>query len=177
MSLKELTRDKHTAAESTAFMRAVFQTKLPIDLWADFTYQKQLIYNGIEGVAGALGYLNDLPDIQRCHYLYLDYKSICPENRHSYRQETIDYYQYIRSLFDKGNSVLAHLYVWHMGDLYGGQQIKKIIKTSHRALEFKNPQLLVENIRSKLDDSLGPEALVAFDWAIKILESYDRNLE
>jgi hypothetical protein len=51
--------------------------------------------------------------------------------------------------------------------------IKKVVKAPHRALDFKDPQTLMVNLRAKLDDSLGEEANVAFDWAIKILQSYE----
>jgi heme oxygenase len=174
MSLKELTADKHRAAEDTAFMKAVIDGTISKNLWADFTYQKQLIYNVIEGMAGSKGLLNDLPDIRRAHYLYMDYQEMnVPDIK--FRQTAIDYHNYILSLTDQ-DKILAHLYVWHMGDLFGGQMIKKIVKQPHRALDFKDPGTLMTNLRAKIDDRLGDEANVAFDWAIKIMESYDRNL-
>lgn len=174
MSLKELTAAKHTEAENTKFMKAVFARKMSKDMWADFTYQKSLFYNGIEGVAGACGLLKDLPDIQRAHYLYLDYKDMTSGAiAHAYRLPAIEYYKYILSLFPNGEKVLAHLYVWHMGDMFGGQMIKKIVDAPHRNLEFKNPELLKQTIRSKLNDSMAEEANIAFDWAIKILNDYN----
>ena len=48
MSLKDLTSAKHTEAESTPFMKAVFAKTLPFDLWVDWTFQKTLFYNTIE---------------------------------------------------------------------------------------------------------------------------------
>lgn len=174
MSLKEATYEKHKAAETTPFMKAVFAQKLPLDLWADFTYQRSLIYNGIEGVAGACGVIQDLPDISRAHYLYLDYKSMTGgELKHPYRLVAIDYYKYILSLFPNPDRIIAHLYVWHMGDLFGGQMIKKIVPTSHKSLEFKNPDVLKATIRAKLKDEMADEANIAFDWAIKLLNDYN----
>lgn len=174
MSLKELTADKHTSAESTKFMKSVFDGTLDMDQWADFTYQKTLIYNGIEVSAKALGLLADLPDVERCHYLYLDYREQTGgEFKHKFNDVAIEYYKYIKSLYPDSNRILAHLYVWHMGDLFGGQMIKKIIKAPHRALDFKDPKTLMTNLRAKLTDELGEEANVAFDWAIKLLQCYE----
>jgi heme oxygenase len=170
MSLKDLTSEKHAAAENTAFMKSVFKKTMPLETWADFTLQKQLIYNAIEVMAGSKGLLNDLPDIRRAHYLYMDYREMNKDK--VFRSPAIDYHNYILSLTDV-DKILAHLYVWHMGDLFGGQMIKKIVQAPHRALEFKDPQTLMTNLRAKLDDRLGEEANVAFDWAIKIMESYD----
>lgn len=178
MSLKELTAEKHKEAETTNFMKSVFAKQLPDDLWADFTYQKSLIYNGIEGVAGACGLLKDLPDIQRAHYLYKDYTGLTNSKMsHSYRQVAIDYYKYVLSIFPDADRIMAHVYVWHMGDLFGGQMIKKIVPGPHNALTFKNPEELKNTIRTKLKDTMADEANVAFDWAIKLLNDYDNSLE
>jgi heme oxygenase len=155
-------------------MKLVFKQQMPKDLWADFTYQKSLIYNGIEGVAGACGLLKDLPDIQRAHYLYLDYKEMIENKTNvTYRQVAIDYYKYILSLFPDEDRIAAHLYVWHMGDLFGGQMIKKIVDAPSRALTFKDPEQLKVTIRTKLKDTMADEANVAFDWAIKLLNDYE----
>lgn len=173
MSLKELTKEKHAAAENTKFMKSVFDGTMSLDTWADFTYQKQLIYNGIEGMAGSKGLLTDLPDIRRAFYLFMDYQEMNNGKDHKvFRQVAIDYHNYILSLTDT-NKILAHLYVWHMGDLFGGQMIKKIVKAPHRSLEFKDPHTLMTNLREKLSDDLGDEANLAFDWAIKLMDSYD----
>lgn len=174
MNLKEATADKHKEAETTNFMKAVFKKKLPTDLWADFTYQKSLIYNGIEGVAGACGLLNDLPDIRRTFHLYKDYTRMTDKKIvHKYRQPAIDYYNYILSIFPDTDRIMAHLYVWHMGDLYGGQMIKKIVDAPHSNLDFKDPETLKSNIRIKLKDSMANEANIAFEWAIKLLNDYN----
>jgi hypothetical protein len=53
--------------------------------------------------------------------------------------------------------------------------IKKVLPPPHRNLEFVNVDQLKETIRAKLDDSLGDEAIVAFDWAIKIMHTYDNQ--
>jgi heme oxygenase len=174
MTLKEKTSEKHRLAETTAFMKALFKKELPKKVWADFTYQKSLIYNGIEGVAGACGLMQDLPDIHRTHYLYKDYLELSEGTfRPPYRQVAIDYYKYILSLFPNADRIMAHVYVWHMGDLYGGQMIKKIVPGPHAGLTFKNEELLKNTIRTKLKDDMADEANIAFDWAIKLLNDYE----
>ena len=153
-------------------MKTVIAGNISKELWADFTYQKQLVYNAIEGAAGALGITKDLPDVQRCFYLAEDFREMNVDGI-KYRQEAIDYYHYILSIAKDHDKVLAHLYVWHMGDLFGGQMIKTIVDAPHRALDFKDAGALRTAFRAKLDDRLGDEANVAFDWAIKLMNSYD----
>lgn len=178
MSLKELTAEKHKEAESTPFMQAVFKRSLPQELWADWTYQKTLFYGGIEGAAGACRLLGDLPDIRRAFYLYMDFQDMWDKNttRPDFRPEVVDYYNYILSIGQDPHKIMAHLYTWHMGDMFGGQMIKKVVPGSHRNLEFQDIPTLMTNIRAKLDDSMADEANVAFDWAIKMMRGYDASL-
>jgi heme oxygenase len=177
MSLKDLTVVKHAEAESTPFMKAVFAKTLPQDLWIDWTYQKWLFYGAIEGAAGANQLLGDLPDLRRTFYLFIDYNEMNNDSKkHQFRPVVIDYYKYLISIAKEPDKIMAHLYTWHMGDMFGGQMIKKIVPGAHRNLEFADPRTLMTNIRAKLDDSMGDEANVAFDWAIRMMRDYDSSL-
>ena len=177
MSLKELTAFNHAKAESTPFMKAVFARTLPFDLWIDWTLQKTLFYGTIEDSAGANGLLDDLPDLRRELYLTLDYNEMNGDSpKHVFRPVVIEYNNYLLSISNEPNKIMAHLYTWHMGDMFGGQMIKKIVPGAHRNLEFIDSKTLITNIRAKLDDSMGDEANVAFDWAIRMMRDYDNSL-
>lgn len=174
MTLKESTYEKHKLAEQSVFMKKLFSGQLPIDYWADFIYQKSLIYNVIERLAEVNGLLSDLKDIKKTHDLYNDYMDLTDKNfNHCYRNVTIDYYKYILALESNVDAIMAHMYVWHMGDLFGGQMIKKLVPGPHRSLTFKNTETLKNSIRAKLKDSMAVEANIAFDWAIKLLNDYE----
>jgi hypothetical protein len=55
--------------------------------------------------------------------------------------------------------------------------IKKILNyVPHRNLEFKDVEATKNTIRAKLNDSIGDEAIVAFEWAIKLMHTYDSEL-
>jgi len=177
MGLKELTLESHRAAENTLFMQAIFKQNLPQDVWVDFTYQKWIFYGALEGCASAVGLFGDLPDIRRYFYLYCDWVEGAKGIHSTSNKTTLDYYNYIHSLYPDSKRLMAHVYVWHMGDLYGGQSIRKLVPGNHRALEFKDPQGLILKIREKIDDSMSDEANVAFSWAIKLLKEYDTRLE
>jgi heme oxygenase len=158
-------------------MKAVFAKTLPFDLWVDWTYQKWLFYGAIEGAAGANRLLGDLPDLRRAFYLFMDYNEMNVERKkHEFRPIAIDYYKYLISIANDPNKIMAHLYTWHMGDMFGGQMIKKIVPGAHRNLEFEDARTLITNIRAKLDDSMGDEANIAFDWAIRMMRDYDNSL-
>lgn len=171
MSLKELTKDNHTAAEQTKFMKAVFKKELPFSVWADYTYNKMIWYGAIEAKSRAEGLLAGLDDIDRAYKLYEDAREMLGGNFPKPNSVALDYQKYILDL-PKGK-VAAHLYVWHMGDLFGGQMIKKVLPPPHRNLEFNDVDGLKTAIRAKLSDDLADEANVAFEWAIKIMNSYE----
>ena len=178
MSLKELTQDKHKQAESTLFMKAIFQKSLPFTLWVDWTYQKAIFYNTIETAALKNLLLDDLIGLTRAPLLAQDFNENNKEfNNYEIRKSTIDYHHYIKSIEHDSHKVLAHLYTWHMGDMYGGQAIKKIVPGSHRSLEFDNARELMMTLRNKLSDDLAPESNIAFDWAITMMKEYDGHLE
>ena len=174
MSLKDLTKDKHALAETTPFMKSVFAGKMPLSVWIDYTYQKQLWYKEIERAAQQAGLLENLSGIERAELIKADYQEMINDTfiYNTYKEVTKDYVIYLKSLKDP-KKILAHLYTWHMGDMFGGQMIKKIINCPHRHLDFANAHALVAVMRPMLTDDLADEANVAFDWAIKILNEYD----
>lgn len=176
MSLKDLTKSSHTAAENTRFMKAVFKGNMPPKVWADFLYQKSCFYNAIESCADDLGLLKDLPGLKRSFYLLKDSRDMNVLKLPKYNYVTIDYYQYIMNLHPNPDKILAHLYTWHMGDLHGGQMIKKIINSPHSHLDFENREELIQNLRSKIHDDLADEANVAFNWAIRLMEYYAADI-
>jgi heme oxygenase len=174
MSLKDLTAEKHKLAESTPFMKAIFDHCLPMDLWVDFTYQKYLWYREIELAAASHGLLDRLPGISRAQLIMNDYQTMVKDSLeyHTYKESVKDYVSYIRKLEDP-KQILAHLYTWHMGDMFGGQMIKTMIPAPHTHLTFDNAKELMTTLRTMITDDLADEANTAFDWAIKILSEYD----
>jgi heme oxygenase len=166
MSLKELTKDKHDAAENTKFMQHVFNQKLPTRLWNDYTLQRAIIYSAIETKCVNFGLISSTSELIRAPKLMQDFLS---SNQEFYvRPVTVKYQDYIRHL-KSPQHILAHLYTWHMGDLFGGQYIAKVVPGSGKFYQFENPEELKVAIRAELTDDYGDEARVAFEWAIKIM--------
>jgi heme oxygenase len=79
--------------------------------------------------------------------------------------------KYIKDeLSNDPDRLMAHLYVRHMGDLAGGQMIAKRVPGSGTMYQFDNIDELKTKIRTKLKDSMGDEANVAFDFAIDMMK-------
>jgi heme oxygenase len=172
MSLKELTKDNHIRAEKTAFMQMVINGTLPMDIWKDFVYQKYCIYDILENLADKINLLEGLDDIKRAGYLLEDAREMYNNRLPSANYITVKYIKYLISINNDAKKLMAHVYTWHMGDLFGGQMIKRLIKAPHRGLDFDNADLLKINVRAKLNDTMAEEANIAFNWAIKLMEQY-----
>ncbi len=172
--LREYTRDSHVLVENTKFMRAIFEHKLSLQLWYDFVYQKSLFYEVIEDIAEASKFTEDMLEINKQN----DLRSEASAQSHTFhhRDATVDYYKYLNTIPVGDRRILAHLYVWHMGDMYGGQMINRVLGTNSASLTFTNRALLIQKLEQKLDIDLVSEANIAFEWANKILQSYNADL-
>jgi len=71
---------------------------------------------------------------------------------------------------DDENKLFAHIYTRHMGDLSGGQMIRKRVPGEGRLYQFEDPDTLKTAIRSKLDDSMADEAKICFDFATRTFQ-------
>ena len=173
MSLKEYTKDLHTAVEKTAFTKLLLSGKVTNEQYADYLYQMMLVYNPIEFGAKLLGITDNLPGIERTFLIYQDFIELTGKNySNKWLPSTIAYHKYLLELIndlERRPLIKAHMYVRHMGDLLGGQFIKKCVPGSGRMYQFNDIEQLKTNIREIVSDDLGDEARVAFEWAIKIM--------
>ena len=176
MSLQELTDDKHSEAQHTPFMQAVLYQKLPDTIWTDYLFQRFIIYTALETVARDAGIMDDLPGLERALKLYQDVKERCPGDWPIPRPEALAYGRYLLDLAGKEDAITAHVYTLHMGDLSGGQEIRQLLRGRHRSLEFNDVAGLKAKIRQRVNDSMAEESRTAFDWIIRLLRGYDKQL-
>lgn len=173
MSLKEYTKDLHTEVEKTEFSKLLLSGKISNDQYANYLYQMMLVYNPIEFGSGLLGVLDNLPGLARTNLIYQDFKELAGfPYTNKWVQSAIDYNRYLIDLIndpERRHLIKAHLYVRHMGDLFGGQFIAKMVPGTGRMYKFNDIDTLKTNIRSLATEDLGDEARVAFQWAIKIM--------
>jgi heme oxygenase len=174
MSLKELTKQAHMDAERTEFAKLLMSGNISEKQYAMYLLQMIEIYIPIENFSAAGGYLKDLPGLSRVPGIFSDFRELGfkPKRDLPVLKSTGEYRDYLVKLGSDEKTrhrMLAHLYVRHMGDLYGGQMIKKKVPGSGKFYEFTNREELITNIRAKLTDDLSEEANVAFQHAINIM--------
>ena len=169
MSLRELTKDAHTSAENQAFTKLLLSGNIPENIYADFLYNQHAIYKTLETLAESRGLLNGLSGITRNQKILLDYENL-PKCKTTTYTSTQKYIQYITTRNLTNSQILAHLYVRHMGDLYGGQMIKRVVPGTTTMYEFENRKELIDALREKLDTSMAAEANECFTFAIELFK-------
>jgi heme oxygenase len=167
MSLKEATHHNHELAEQHSFTKLLLSGKMPESIYSDFLFNQQAIYKTLETLADGRSLLSGLHSIHRSPKIQQDFENLGNYKTILYTS-TEKYIKYIttRNLTDQ--QILAHLYVRHMGDLYGGQMIKRVVPGTPTMYEFENRSELIMALRSKLDITMASEANVCFDYAIEL---------
>ena len=83
----------------------------------------------------------------------------------------VKYLEHILTIANDPEKLMAHIYVRHMGDLSGGQMIKRKIPGKGTMYEFDGDIAeLKDKIRSKLNDSMADEAKLTFEFATKTFQ-------
>ena len=172
MSLKELTAEAHRQAETQPFVKLIFSGNITKEEYATYLYNQYAAYEILESHALIVGLLNDLPGIQRAAKLLEDFKELWPADQTvpALANATLLYKEHINTISNDPTKLMAHLYVRHMGDLYGGQMIAKKVPGSGQFYKFDNADALKTAIRTKLNDSLADEALVCFGFATQLFK-------
>jgi len=87
-------------------------------------------------------------------------------------QVVADYTDYVMHM-EHRDEFLAHLYVRHFGDMYGGQMIRKRNPGSGTMYDFENVEELKTTVRSMLHDDMAEEANICFQFAMQLFEELE----
>ena len=166
-TLKELTHNNHELAEAHPFTKLLLSGNIPENVYADFLYNQQAIYYSLEAVAKRKSLLDGLDGIERTVKIGDDFDNL-PKCKTTLYPSTLKYINYITNRNLSEQQILAHLYVRHMGDLYGGQMIKKVVPGTATMYEFSNRSELISALRQKLDVNMAAEANECFASAIEL---------
>lgn len=139
-TLRESTRDVHQRANESAFMTALFDGGLPLAAYARLAAQYHFVYQAIEDasdaqaddpVAGAFVF----DELRRVPALAADLAFLLGPD---WAEEiepvpaTRDYVRRIRTIaFDWPGGYVAHHYTRYLGDLAGGQAVRKLLKNTY----------------------------------------------
>jgi heme oxygenase len=174
-SLKELTSEKHKDAESQPFIKSIFAGNVNKANYIDYLYQLRILYHTMEYFADKINLLDGIEDIKRAKAIELDFAELANGNMASYetKPSTLKYLRYLDTIQNNPEKLMAHVYVRHMGDLFGGQALAKLLPGPNNMFKFEDIPSLIKRVREKLDVSMAEEANLAFDFNIAMIKEYN----
>ena len=165
-NLKELTMEHHRSAERCGFVKVLLSGNINPLVYGTFLWNQYHKYSALESLAISRGLLNGIESIVRAKKILTDTNELLQDTPLSLLESTHEYIKHIQTLDD--HNLFAHIYVHHMGDLSGGQMIRKRVPGSCTMYDFDgNIPEIKDSIRSRCKDSMATEAGVCFNFAIK----------
>jgi heme oxygenase len=175
MSLREITKDLHHEAEKTQFAKMLLSGKISKEDYRNYLYNLLAVYDPIEWYCKRQGFIDTMPDLPRLRAIHADFLELDDGSYCYLTPAALEYQAYLHKLGndpERKVQIKAHLYCRHMGDLFGGQIIKKQVAhiSSGKFYDFEYADDMKMSIRSTLTDDLGDEACVAFKFAIRMMQ-------
>lgn len=178
--LKDLTWENHKKAEATGFIKRLIKKEISPAEYYVYLANQLVMYNALEYHGDKLGIFDGLQDLMRTSRIHddldeleKDYNLLIPPCC----RETENYAQYLGTISNDKNKILAHAYVRYMGDLSGGQIIKRFVPGSGTCYDFKEDKnMLKQKFASMVDETMADEANACFEMTIKFLNELEESL-
>ena len=166
MGLRELIKENHDKAEQHRFVKLLFSGQMSKEIYADYLFNQFLAYTKLEALADHHGLLNELEPIKRAALMEDDLLQL--GEAAMLHRATTKYLDYLDTV--PREKIMAHIYVRHFGDMYGGQMLKKVVPSQGKMYEFENRAELIAKTRERLTDDLGDEANKVFEFVIGLFD-------
>ena len=174
-NLKELTWENHKNAERQTFVKEMFSGNITVERYLDFLHNQHPQYNVLEQFCK----LHNLLDVEIAPKIHQDILEL-QQNVQGYVPTVYpvvkEYLDYLLTIKDDVEKLLAHVYVRHMGDLSGGQMIAKRVPGPGNMYKFdEDTEVIKDKIRLRLNDSMAEEAKVCFDFATQLFKEMSES--
>ena len=183
--ITELTWEYHKNAERQAFVSQLLSGTIDEKLYATYLYNQLKCYSKLEQYALESSLFLDTRNLPRAEHIFYDYRALWGDigNPPVETESTKAYVKHLDTIRGENEKLYAHIYVRHLGDLSGGQMIKRKTPGPNRYYIFKHNEakeykrIVKERIESYLnvyEINVLPEAIFCFESATKLFkEMYD----
>jgi len=170
--LREITSEKHKVVEQLPFIQYLLHGNISESHYVIYLAEMLIIYQHLEDLATRAGLFVGIEQLPRAQHMSKDLEELAPGHVTNPCASTKFYLEYLSKLFDslRRDQLFAHVYVRHMGDLYGGKLIARRVPGSGLWYEFDNRSELAKKFNERITLDLADEALVAFDHYANIFQ-------
>jgi heme oxygenase len=171
--IKELTWAHHQNAERQAFAKLLISGDISEDMYATYLWNQHKKYDILEAMVAAHGLFAEVgANISRKTLMEADIAELWQHDvAPPVVPSTIEYIDHMRDIMGDRDKIIAHMYVFYLGDMSGGQMIKKKIPGEGRMYDFgDNVKELKDRIRNMTTDEMAEEAQWVFSSATKLFE-------
>jgi len=169
--LREHTQQKHQAVEQLPFVQYLLRGNISTAHYVVYLAEMYKIYHCLETLAAEAGLLDNLPELPRAARIWQDLQELDSAYHAEPTTSTVQYLNYLNSLSQTApDQLFAHVYVRHLGDMYGGKLIARAVPGSGLWYEFDNRADLIKRFNSQLHVGLADEANRAFDHFSNIFQ-------
>tara|TARA_B100000902_G_scaffold239039_1_gene226379 strand:- start:6826 stop:7467 length:642 start_codon:yes stop_codon:yes gene_type:complete len=190
VDIRELVWEEHKNAERQAFVKTLMSGNIDRKLYATYIYNLLQCYSILEQHAHINGLFRSIPDVPRAERLFTDYKALWDDkdNPPTITESTKEYVKHIETIQNDPEKLMAHIYVRHVGDLSGGQMIRRKTPGNNTYLVFQKPEekkrIIKELIQSYINTyvlNVVAEAKTCFKFATELfkelneLKIFDEN--
>lgn len=175
-NLKQLTMEQHKRAERQGFARLLISGKITPEVYNEYLSNQLKVYEHLEW---GLSYIEVphfsnlrrhwriLEDLRQLQRIYGTVTIFQPT------ESVAEYCEYLSRIHGDSDKLLAHMYVRHFGDMYGGSIIKKRVPGSGRMYDFENKETMIKDLRALLHDGMADEAKLTFQYATRLFEELE----
>ncbi len=183
--IKELTWEYHKNAERQDFVRLLLSGTIDEKLYATYLYNQLKCYSKLEQYCLESSLFLDTLNLPRAEHIFYDYRALWGDigSPPIETESTKAYVKHLDTIRGENEKLYAHVYVRHLGDLSGGQMIKRKTPGPNRYYIFKHGEakeykrIIKERVESYLnlyEVNVLPEAIFCFESATKLFkEMYD----
>jgi len=183
--ITELVWEYHKNAERQQFVQLLMSGEIDEKLYATYLYNQLACYSKLEQYCLESSLFIDTRNLPRAPHIYYDYKHLWQdvEKPPELTESTKAYVEHLETIRGENEKLYAHVYVRHLGDLSGGQMIKRKTPGPNRYYVFKHNEakeykrIVKERVESYLnlyEINVLPEAIFCFESATNLFkEMYD----
>jgi heme oxygenase len=170
--LREITHEKHRAVEELPFIQYLLHGNITEADYVTYLAEMLAIYQHLENLATQAGLFEGLEELPRSQRMLEDLNELAPGHLIDPTNSTLQYLEYLSGLYNSPHrdQLFAHVYVRHMGDLYGGKLIARRVPGGGRWYEFDNRADVSKRFGQRVTLDLANEALTAFDHYSNIFQ-------